>query len=50
MKTITIRLSDVEAAMLYELQKYDKKYSSLPSMLGGVIANGHLEKYDQPLR
>jgi len=41
MKTITIRLPDVEAAMLYELQKYDKKYCSLASMLGGVIANDY---------
>jgi hypothetical protein len=33
MKTITIRLPDVEAAMLVELQKVDKAYRDLQGLL-----------------
>lgn len=33
MKTITIRLPDVEAAMLVELQKKDKTYRDVEKML-----------------
>ena len=33
MKTIIIRLPDVEAAMLVEVQKVNKAYRDLPDML-----------------
>jgi len=33
MKTITIRLPDVEAAMLVEVQKQDKAFRDLQSLL-----------------
>ncbi len=33
MKTITIRLPDVEAAMLVEVQKVNKAYKDLQSLL-----------------
>ena len=33
MKTITIRLSDVEAAMLVEVQKVNKAYRDLQGLL-----------------
>ena len=33
MKTITIRLPDVEAAMLVEAQKVNKAYRDLPCLL-----------------
>ena len=41
MKTITIRLSDVEAAMLLELQAKKKEYKNLRQMLAKMIANDY---------
>jgi len=37
MKTITIRLPDVEAAMLVELQKSNKAYRDLQSLMINLI-------------
>ena len=37
MKTITIRLPDVEAAMLVEVQKANKEYKDLAAMLIKLI-------------
>ena len=37
MKTITIRLPDVEAAMLVEVQKVKKEYRDLGEVLKGLI-------------
>ena len=37
MKTITIRLPDVEAAMLLEVQKVNRAYRDLQSLLIGQI-------------
>ena len=37
MKTITIRLPDVEAAMLVELQKGNKDYRDIKAFLMGEI-------------
>jgi hypothetical protein len=39
MKTITIRLSDVEAAMLVEVQKKKKDYRDLSKLLGQKISD-----------
>jgi len=37
MKTITIRLPDVEAAMLAEVQKRNKVFKDLEKLLVGLI-------------
>ena len=37
MKTITIRLPDVEAAMLVEVQKRNKVFKDLEKLLVGLI-------------
>ena len=37
MKTLTIRIPDVEAAMLLEVQKSDKSFRDLQGMLLGLI-------------
>ena len=39
MKTITIRLSDVEAAMLVEVQKVNKSYRDVSRLLTRQIAS-----------
>ena len=39
MKTITIRLPDVEAAMLLEVQKVNKAYRDLEGLVLGQIHN-----------
>ena len=41
MKTITIRLPDVEAAMLAELQRTKKKYRNIEELLRGLIRDGY---------
>ena len=41
MKTITIRLSDVEAAMLVEVQKVNKTYRDLQGLLINQIQTGY---------
>ena len=38
MKTVTIRLPEVEAAMLLELQKKNKKYRDLGVLVAGLIS------------
>jgi hypothetical protein len=38
MKTITIRLPDVEAAMLVELQKKNKRYRDLGVLIASLIS------------
>ena len=43
MKTITIRLPDVEAAMLVELQKIDKEYSDLGRLLARLVRDGYFK-------
>lgn len=37
MKTITIRMSSVEEAMLVEVKKRNKEYRDLQSLLAGLI-------------
>ena len=37
MKTITIRLPDVEAAMLVEVQKFNKAYRDLLANISAVV-------------
>jgi hypothetical protein len=46
MKTITIRLPDVEAAMLVEVQKADKEFRNLEKLLARLIVG----KYEKTLR
>ena len=46
MKTITIRLTNVEAAMLVEVQKADKEFRNLEKLLSRLIAG----KYEKTLR
>jgi len=41
MKTITIRLSDVEAAMLVELQKQDNSFRSIEGSLSQYICKAY---------
>ena len=41
MKTITIRLPDVEAAMLEELQRRNRRFRNLSDVLSGVIDNAY---------
>ena len=45
MKTITIRLTDVEAAMLVEVQKINKAYIDLPSLLVNQIRQEYEKVY-----
>lgn len=45
MKTITIRLSDVEAVMLVEVQKRNKQYKDLQELL---IQQIHKEYFGLP--
>jgi len=40
-KTITIRLPDVEAAMLAELQARKKEYRNLQQMIARMIADDY---------
>ena len=42
MKTITIRLPDVEAAMLVEVQKVNKAYRDLQGLLSQQIRKEYL--------
>lgn len=37
MKTIIIRLPDVEAAMLIEVQKWNKEFRNISALLAGAI-------------
>lgn len=37
MKTISIRLPDVEAAMLVEVQKKNKEFRNISALLAGII-------------
>ena len=41
MKTITIRLPDVEAAMLVELQKKRRDFRSIDSLLKSLIRKAY---------
>lgn len=41
MKTITIRLPDVEAAMLVEVQKRNKVFKDLEMLLVGLIRKAY---------
>jgi len=41
LKTFTIRLPDVEAAMLLELQKMDKSYGDLNKTIANRIAEDY---------
>jgi len=41
MKTITIRLPDVEAAMLVEVQKRNKTFKDLEKLLVGLIRKAY---------
>jgi hypothetical protein len=43
MKTITIRLPDVEAAMLVEVQKTNRAYRDLQYFFLQVIQEGHFK-------
>ena len=43
MKTITIRLPDVEAAMLVEVQKVNKAYRDLQGLLMSQIQQEYLK-------
>ena len=43
MKTVTIRLPDVEAAMLVEVQKVNKDYRDLQSLLMSQIQQEYLK-------
>jgi hypothetical protein len=45
MKTITIRLPDVEAAMLVEVQKKNKEFRDLPSLLLNQIRQEYEKIY-----
>ena len=45
MKTITIRLPDVEAAMLVEVQKKNKKFRDLTSLLLNQIRQEYEKVY-----
>ena len=38
MKTFTIRLPDVEAAMLVEIQKFNKEFQNLEKLVSRLIA------------
>ena len=41
MKTITIRLSDVEAGMLVELAKKEKRYRDVQSLFKSMLRSGY---------
>jgi len=43
MKTITIRLSDVEVAMLIELQKRNKAFKDLQKLIERKIADEYMK-------
>ena len=45
MKTITIRLPDVEAAMLFEVQKKNKAFRDLQSLLLQQIAQEYSKSF-----
>jgi len=44
-KTITIRLPDVEAAMLSTLRSIDKKFISLDKLLSRVIVDEYSKRF-----
>ena len=44
MKTITIRLPDVEAAMLSELQKRSSKYRDIGAMVVDIVRKQYFSK------
>jgi hypothetical protein len=44
MKTITLRIPDVEAAMLVEVQKSNKSFRDLQAMLLGLIREEYGKK------
>ena len=41
MKTLTLRIPDVEAAMLVEVQKSNKAFRDLQGLLLGLIRQGY---------
>ena len=45
MKTITIRLPDVEAAMLVEVQKVKKEYRNLQGLLASQIRSEYQKAF-----
>jgi len=46
MKTITIRLPDVEAAMLVEVQKVNRAYRDLQRLIAGQIRQEYAKSSD----
>ena len=44
MKAITIRLSDVEAAMLVEMQKKNRRFKDIQMLLRQLIQDAYFEK------
>jgi len=49
-KTITIRLPDVEAAMLFEVQKANRVYRDLQGLLLEQIRREYLKHFDEPIK
>jgi hypothetical protein len=48
MKTIIIRLPDVEEAMLSSLRRIDKKFLSLDKLLLRIIAEEYSRRFPSP--
>ena len=46
MKSITIRLTDVELAMLVEVQKRNKEYKNLQGILGYRIRSEYQKQFN----
>ena len=46
MKSITIRLTDVELAMLVEVQKRNKEYKNLQGILGSRIRSEYQKQFN----
>ena len=44
MKTITIRLPDVEAAMLVEVQKKNRRFKDIQMLLRQLIQDAYFKK------
>ena len=44
MKAITIRLPDVEAAMLVEVQKKNRRFKDIPMLLRQLIQDAYFKK------
>ena len=44
MKTIAIRLPDVEAAMLVEVQKKNRRFKDIQTLLRQLIQEAYFEK------